>query len=440
MNMNSVKAGDVVKFKTLIEARHNSESGNGGWSPKMAGIVEYFRAKEIILSGVSGCSKKWVYFAGSGGWSWHSGCFEFVRTKEAQEARGYNKFKAGDKVERSRRFTAAYQAGETHIVDRVSACGLFLWVCGNRHKTPMRYFKLHVPVHAGDVVKSRLTGTEYTVHDVSACKTKFRKVSNLAQGFIGLVDYELVSTKAAPFADIPAGGLSTFDTPVLEAPSLDEITKAPPSDQGQDCGSVGAPPTPPRNPALGIAPKADVYSSEHYRKFESGNIVRSRNGSRELEVKLVSGCGYKFQAAGARALGWLFNADFDKVEEHDLINRDIVAGLVLQGVSIQHRNFGEWLDVNPDVLTVSMIKRLDFRLKPLDVDFHGTKLPAPLNVDITTLRTVYGVSFNNRKVFPCAISTARSNKSKGYGQYWQTEADAKLVLDALLKPFTELSV
>lgn len=189
-------------------------------------------------------------------------------------------------------------------------------------------------------------------------------------------------------------------------------------------------------PFKGIAPAAEQLSDVHKFKFKQGDVVRSLNDSREFEVEKTSVSGLQFKAKGHRySLGWLNNSEFELASNSELLNRDIVAGLVLQGTKVQYRNMGEWLDIKPDVMTIAMIKRLDFRLKPVTIDFYGTELQAPINTDITTLRTVYGVSFNNRKVFPCAISTAKSNKTKGYGMYWETEEQAQAVLAAITKPF-----
>lgn len=131
---------------------------------------------------------------------------------------------------------------------------------------------------------------------------------------------------------------------------------------------------------------------------------------------------------------------FEPVEPDELLDTGIVAGLVLNGCKVQYRMMGEWLDVDSKRMTIDQIGRFQFRLKPELVNYYGIKLPKPLNVDEHQLSTVYGVSFNNQKTFPCAISTARANKRKGYGQYWATEAEAEKILAALFNPFKEFLV
>lgn len=121
-------------------------------------------------------------------------------------------------------------------------------------------------------------------------------------------------------------------------------------------------------------------------------------------------------------------------DKSELVDNRLVAGLWLDGVDLQMKLFGEWVDIK-ESLTIRSIRDNKFRLKPKHINFYGVKLPHPVDVDSTQLKQVWGVSFNNKKIFPCAISTARSNKFKGYGMYWTTEQEAKSVLATLISPF-----
>lgn len=289
----------------------------------------------------------------------------------------------GDVVTRNRRFTASFVEGEEHTVQRVSGCGHYIWVGGHRHKVPVKYFNL-------------------------------------------------VRRKPSVIAEPPA--LTDFSEP--------NFTAAPANANGEDCGRlVGDNPN-----GCGLVAKtepvetpAQYTARTGYRKFKSGDSVKhNQSSSRVLVVELVSGCGYKFRPRTPYAyLGWLEMKDFVSEVEPDLVNRDIVAGLILQGVNVQYRNLGEWFDVSPNTLTVSMIGRLDFRVKPLTMDYYGNEVPATVDVNKTKVKTVWGISLNNNKIYPCALGTARVNKSKGHGLYWETESQAQQVFDILMKPFKE---
>lgn len=288
------------------------------------------------------------------------------------------KAQIGDVVQRNRRFTESFVEGEEHTVQRVSECGKYIWVGGHRHKVPVKYFNL-------------------------------------------------VRRKPSVVPEPPA--LTDFSEP--------NFTAAPANANGEDCGRLVG-----DNPhGCGLVAKTEpVETSEQYkahtgyRKFKAGDTVVQTNGAREYEVDSISNCGYRFRAKYNFSLGWLRMHDF-MLKEDDLVNRDIVAGLILQGINVQYRNLGEWFDVSPNTLTVSMIGRLDFRVKPLTMDYYGNTIPASVDLNKTKVKTVWGISLNNNKIYPCALGTARVNKTKGYGLYWETESQAQQVFDVLMKPF-----
>lgn len=288
------------------------------------------------------------------------------------------KAQIGDVVKRNRRFTESFVEGEVHTVKRVSGCGKYIWVGGHRHKVPTKYFNL-------------------------------------------------IRRKPSVVPEPPA--LTDFSEP--------NFTAAPPSANGEDCGRVAG-----DNPnGCGLVSKTEVPETQEqyktrtgYRKFKIGDCVVQKNGTREFEVDHVTACGYYFRAKNNYTLGRLRMFDF-VLKEDQTVNRDIVAGLILQGVNVQYRNLGEWFDVQPNTLTVAMIGRLDFRVKPLTMDFYGNEVPATVDVMKTKVKTVWGISLNNNKIYPCALGTARVNKSKGHGMYWETEAQAQQVFDILMKPF-----
>ena len=290
------------------------------------------------------------------------------------------KAQIGDVVTRNRRFTESFVEGEEHTVQRVSGCGHYIWVGGHRHKVPVKYFNL---------VR--------------------RKPSVVPE------------------------------PPVLTDFSEGSFTAAPPSANGEDCGRVAG-----DNPhGCGLVSKTEPVESPEaytartgYRKFKVGDAVKQLNGKREFIVHDISSCGYKFRVKDwTIRYGWMLMKDFE-LTSNELVNRDIVAGLILQGINVQYRNLGEWFDVSPNTLTVSMIGRLDFRVKPLTMDYYGNEIPAMVDVMKTKVKTVWGISLNNNKIYPCAIDTARVNKTKGYGLYWETKAQAKQVFDVLMKPFS----
>lgn len=288
------------------------------------------------------------------------------------------KAQIGDVVTRNRRFTESFVEGEEHTVQRVSGCGHYIWVGGHRHKVPVKYFNL-------------------------------------------------VRRKPSVVPEPPV--LTDFSEP--------NFTAAPANANGEDCGRLVG-----DNPhGCGLVAKtepvetpAQYTARTGYRKFKVGDNVVQRDGSREFEVHSISHCGYRFRAHMRLSLGWLNMHDFE-LKTESTVNRDIVAGLILQGVNVQYRNLGEWFDVNPSTLTVSMIGRLDFRVKPLTMDYYGNEVPATVDVNTTKVKTVWGISLNNNKIYPCALGTARVNKSKGHGLYWETEAQAQQVFDILMKPF-----
>ncbi len=290
------------------------------------------------------------------------------------------KAQIGDVVTRNRRFTESFVEGEEHTVQRVSGCGHYIWVGGHRHKVPVKYFNL-------------------------------------------------VRRKPSVVPEPPA--LTDFSEP--------NFTAAPANANGEDCGRlVGDNPN-----GCGLVAKTEPVETQEqytartgYRKFKVGDNVVQRDGSREFEVHSISHCGYRFRAHMRLSLGWLRMHDF-MLKEDDLVNRDIVAGLILQGINVQYRNLGEWFDVSPNTLTVSMIGRLDFRVKPLTMDYYGNTIPASVDLNKTKVKTVWGISLNNNKIYPCALGTARVNKTKGYGLYWETESQAQQVFDVLMKPFKE---
>ena len=289
------------------------------------------------------------------------------------------KAQIGDVVTRNRRFTESFVEGEEHTVQRVSGCGHYIWVGGHRHKVPVKYFNL---------VR--------------------RKPSVVPE------------------------------PPVLTDFSEGSFTAAPPSANGEDCGRVAG-----DNPhGCGLVAKTEPVESPEaytartgYRKFKVGDAVKQLNGKREFIVHDISSCGYKFRDKDwTIRYGWMLMKDFE-LTSNELVNRDIVAGLILQGINVQYRNLGEWFNVSPNTLTVSMIGRLDFRVKPLTMDYYGNEIPATVDVMKTKVKTVWGISLNNNKIYPCALGTARVNKSKGHGLYWETEAQAQQVFDVLMKPF-----
>lgn len=322
----------------------------------------------------------------------------------------------GDVVQRNRRFTESFVEGEKHTVRAVSTCGKYIWVYGHRHKVPTKYFTLlsrEKNFKAGDVLVYKGTDIKCTVLDVSACGTKFRKVGNIGQGFISMSEYRLANLPTA----LPAPVLTEFDEPVQRVAG----------DNPNGCGLVAK--TEP------VETQEQYTARTGYRKFKAGDAVKQLSGKREFIVQDISSCGYKFRAKDwTIRYGWMDMKDFE-LSANELVNRDIVAGLILQGINVQYRNLGEWFDVSPNTLTVSMIGRLDFRVKPLTMDYYGNEIPATVDVMKIKVKTVWGISLNNNKIYPCALGTARVNKSKGRGLYWETEAQAQQVFDILMKPF-----
>ena len=217
---------------------------------------------------------------------------------------------------------------------------------------------------------------------------------------------------------------------IAEPPELTDFSERTVGDNLRGCGLVAKtePVPPPESP--------EAYTARTgYRKFKAGDEVKQLDGGRDFIVHDVSPCGYKFRAKDwTIRYGWMLMKDFE-LAENELVNRDIVAGLILQGVAVQYRNLGEWFDVQPNTLTVAMIGRLDFRVNPLTMDYYGNEIPASVDVLKTKVKTVWGVSLNNNKIYPCALGTARVNKSKGHGLYWETESQAQQVFDILMKPF-----
>ena len=288
------------------------------------------------------------------------------------------KAQIGDVVTRSRRFTESFVEGEEHTVQRVSGCGHYIWVGGHRHKVPVKYFNL-------------------------------------------------VRRKPSVVPEPPA--LTDFSEP--------NFTAAPANANGEDCGRLVG-----DNPhGCGLVAKTEPVETPEqymartgYRKFKRDDVVVELNGNREFVVGGISPCGYEFRAKDWSSYGYMPMVDF-QLKEEQTINRDIVAGLILQGITVQYRNLGVWFDVSPNTLTVSMIGRLDFRVKPLTMDYYGNEVPATVDVNKTKVKTVWGISLNNNKIYPCALGTARVNKSKGHGLYWETEAQAQQVFDILMKPF-----
>lgn len=336
------------------------------------------------------------------------------------------KAQIGDVVQRNRRFTASFVEGEEHTVQRVSDCGHYIWVGGHRHKVPVKYFNLvrraadnptsQKPFDKGDWVVYGFSSNRRLVHEVKYYNNRWhvRFADNLAQGFIWASEYKKVEPKLPVAPDVPE--LTDFS----ESPARTV------GDNPNGCGLVAK--TEPTE-------TQEQYTARTgYRKFKSGDTVVQTNGAREYEVDSISHCGYRFRAKNNLSLGWLRMHDFI-LKEDQSINRDIVAGLILQGVNVQYRNLGEWFDVNPSTLTVSMISRLDFRVKPLTMDFYGNEIPTTVDVMKTKVKTVWGISLNNNKIYPCALGTARVNKSKGHGLYWETEQQAQQVFDILIKPF-----
>ena len=277
----------------------------------------------------------------------------------------------------------------------------------------------------GDVVtrnrrftESFVWGEEHTVQRVSDCG-KYIWVSGHRHK-VPVKYFNLLRRKPSVIPEVPE--LTDFGTGVF--------TAAPDNSQGQDRGRVAG-----DNPhGSGLVARTEHQAVKH--DITVGDIVVQRNGTREYEVDWISHNGWHFRAKGNYGLGWLRIQDFE-LKSECTVNRDIVAGLILQGVNVQYRKLGEWFDVNPNTLTVAMIGSLDFRVKPLTMDYYGNEIPATVDVDKTKVKTVWGISLNNNKVYPCAIGTARVNKSKGHGLYWETEQQAQQVFDLLIKPFKE---
>ena len=336
------------------------------------------------------------------------------------------KAQIGDVVTRNRRFTESFVEGEEHTVQRVSGCGHYIWVGGHRHKVPVKYFNLirrssdnpstPKPFDKGDWVEYSPTSARRLVDAVKYYNNRWtvRFADNLAQGFVWASEYTVCKPK------VPAA-------PELTDFSEGSFTAAPPSANGEDCGLVAK--TEP-------VETTEAYTARTgYHKFKVGDAVKQVNGHHEFIVHDISSCGYKFSAKDWTILyGWMRMKDFE-LTSNELVNRDIVAGLILQGINVQYRNLGKWFDVSPNTLTVSMIGRLDFRVKPLTMDYYGNEIPATVDVMKTKVKTVWGISLNNNKIYPCALGTARVNKSKGHGLYWETEQQAQQVLDILMKPF-----
>lgn len=357
--MYNIKAGSLVRFKSLKDVRDTSRTQGFGWHPNMQSIVDKLAS---YVFKVTGAVNGRIHFDDDGNWMWHVSSFEL------------HDYQVGDRVIRTRRFTPSFVEGEVHEIQRVSSCGTYIWVGGHRHKVPVKYFKKLI--------------------------------------------------KPVDPSSSTAHVLTEFDEYVPAKPVFDAGRVA--GDNPHGCGLVAN--TEVQKPC----------------EFKVGDIITHKNHKHKLEVGEVSLDGAFFKAVGSRHLGWLPIAEYLKVSDvkplSSLIDRDIVAGLVNKGMKVQYHNMGEWLDVNPDSMTIAMINRLDFRLKPLEMDFYGITIPAPIDVDLTQNKTVYGVSINNNKVYPCSISTARVNQSKGYGLYWETEGNAKLVLETLTKPFKGAAV
>lgn len=275
----------------------------------------------------------------------------------------------------------------------------------------------------GDVVtrnrrftESFVEGEEHTVQRVSDCGRYIWVGGHRHK--VPVKYFNLLRRKPSVIAEPP------------ELKDFSETTAAPANANGEDCGRVAG-----DNPhGCGLVARTEPRAVKH--DITVGDIVVQRNGTREYEVDCISHNGWHFRAKGNYGLGWLRIQDFE-LKSECTVNRDIVAGLILQGVNVQYRKLGEWFDVNPSTLTVAMIGRLDFRVKPLTMDYYGNEIPATVDVDKTKVKTVWGISLNNNKVYPCALGTARVNKSKGHGLYWETEQQAQQVFDLLMKPFKD---
>lgn len=120
------------------------------------------------------------------------------------------------------------------------------------------------------------------------------------------------------------------------------------------------------------------------------------------------------------------------------IEHGIVAGLLLQGVALQYYGVytEAWFNAT-DNITVSAIPVRSWRVKPDPFMYYGNELPKPIDPR-TTHEGVFGISFVNRKVYPCSNGVARTNVSNGQGHYWATKDQAELVLATILKPFLDL--
>ena len=412
----------TIEYLTLkpLDDVIKHQRDNFGWNGSMAEVVAALSG-HTIKAEVVGTR---VHFTGDRKWLWHIGSFETAIGE-------------GTKVKRTKHFTKAFNDTDVHTVRLISKCGLYIWVHGWSRKLSLKNFEVvkdvpvptetinppEPPFKIGDAVKyNSSVGTP--VHKVADIKVIrgvwcIKKADNLAQGFVHASDYKLAGTST--IAEPPE--LTDFSTKDVGGGLLKVGVKR---DDLELVGKVQPRETP------------EQYTARTgYRKFKVGDIVIQRDGSREFEVHSISPCGYNFKAQGRLSLGWIKMRYFD-LRDDSRINRDSVAGLLLQGVELQFLNGGEWFDVNPNRLTVTMIGRLDFRQKPSTIDYYGTALPKPIDVHKTKVKTVYGISMTNHKVYPCALGTARVNKSKGYGLYWEHESQARQVYDTLMKPFKDV--
>ena len=208
--MNAVVTGSIVRFKSLEDCK-KAMNRRGGWNEDMTEIVEAQGSEPFKIQNVLGSCCK---FKIADKWTWHIECFEVVDGETA----GYRMFISGDVVFRSTRFTETFVEGESHVVDRISACGYYMHVKGHRHKVPMRYFQLATRFREGDRVSFVGHAFVWTVNDVRDNGTQFRKAENLAQGYTSTAGYEVVAH---------APELTTFEKspePEIE-PTIEPTTK-----------------------------------------------------------------------------------------------------------------------------------------------------------------------------------------------------------------------
>lgn len=120
------------------------------------------------------------------------------------------------------------------------------------------------------------------------------------------------------------------------------------------------------------------------------------------------------------------------------IEHGIVAGLLLQGVALQYYSIltEGWVNAT-DHIKVNSIPVRSWRIKPDPFMYYGNELPKPIDPR-TTHEGVFGISFVNRKTYPCSNGVARTNVRNGQGHYWSTQEQAELVLATILKPFLDL--